>query len=70
MVNPILTLAFDLFVIAAAGILLYATVLEHRRGQRGVVASERRFRTGRNAPVSHRAVTTAAPGRIRRKIAA
>ncbi len=57
MVNPLLTLVFDLFVITSAGILLYATLAEHRRNQRGVVGSGRRFRVRRTAQREQQGMT-------------
>ncbi|MCA9831928.1 MAG: hypothetical protein R3B97_14655 [Dehalococcoidia bacterium] len=68
MANPLFTLAFDLFVITSAAILLYAVLVEHRRGQRGVVMSGRRFRARRPAPAGPNAMTSAE--RARRKLAA
>lgn len=68
MANPLLTLVFDLFVITSAGLLLYATLAEHRRARRGVVVSERRFRAVRGAQKPGHGVT--APARTRRKVAA
>jgi len=68
MANPLFTLAFDLFVITSAGILLYAALVDHRRGQRGVVTSNRRFRARRSVPAGRRALTNAE--RARRKLAA
>ena len=67
MVNPLLTLAFDLSVICSAGVLLYAAIAEHRRSQRGVVATGRRFRVRQVTGRRERGVTASGS---RRKLAA
>jgi hypothetical protein len=69
MVNPLLTIAFDLLVIGGTVGLLLAAVAEARQSRRGVVAA-RPFRRRPVSVVRTRGVLEPRPLRHRRKLAA
>jgi hypothetical protein len=69
MVNPFLTIAFDLLVIGGTVGLLLAAIAEGRRSRRGVVPA-RPFRRRTLTPGRSRGVLEPRPLRHRRKLAA
>jgi len=69
MVNPLLTIAFDVLVVGGTVALFAAAVAQERMQRRGAVKASRPFRS-RSATRSLSAATAVRPVRVRRRMAA
>jgi hypothetical protein len=68
MVNPLLTIAFDLVVVLGTAALFAAAFAQSRAERRGAVRASRPFRSRATLrPLSH---ATSRPARVRRRLAA